>query len=162
MPILSEEAITDLIAERKPIPDGLQPITRMAERNKHLRREYEISCPITGNSFVIKLRRSTLNPFDFSAILGYRLPGINTIFLLRRYNGKSHYHSNYLDENVGFRDFHIHTATARYQNAGGKEEHFAQITPRYANLDGAIECMLADCGFRPPMEESPIFTGQIE
>src|SRR2546423_6689569 len=76
MLILTEQAITELIAERKQIPDGLQPISRMTERNKHLRREYELACPATGNSFVIKLRRSTLNPFDFSVILGYRLPGL--------------------------------------------------------------------------------------
>jgi hypothetical protein len=158
---LSEEAITGLIAERKRIPDGLQPITRMTERNKHLRREYEITCPATGNTFVVKLRRSTLNPFDFSVILGYQLPGVNTIFLLRRYNGKAHYHTNHLDENVRFRDFHIHTATERYQNSGDKVEHFAQVTARYADIDGAVECMLADCGFRAPMEESPIFTGNI-
>src|SRR3954447_8401879 len=162
MLILTEQAITELIAERKQIPDGLQPISRMTERNKHLRREYELACPATGNSFVIKLRRSTLNPFDFSVILGYRLPGLNTLFLLRRYNGKSHYHTNHLDENVRFRGFHIHEATERYQNSGDKVEHFARITMRYADIDGAIDCMLADSGFRAPMEESPIFTGNIE
>ena|SRR5258708_7618926 len=159
--ILTEEAIMELIVEQKPIPDGLQPLTRLTERNKHLRREYELTCK-TGNSFVIKIRRSMLNPFDFSVILGHRLPGVNTIVLLRRYNGKSHYHTNPLDENVRFRGFHIHTATERYQKFGSKVEHFAEVTRRYANLDGAIECLLTDCGFRSPIEESPIFTGNVE
>ena len=161
MLILTEEAITELIAERKPVPDGLQPLTKLIERNQHLRREYEITCK-TGNSFVVKVRRSMLNPFDFSVILGYRLPGVNTIFLLRRYNGKSHYHTNPLDQNVRFRGFHIHTATERYQNIGTKVEHYAEITTRYADLDGAVECLLTDCGFRAPIEESPLFTGNFE
>lgn len=161
MIFLSDALIAELIAERKVIPDGLKPLTKLAERSKHLRRDYEITCP-TGNLFVIKIRKSTINPFDFSAILGYRLPGVNTIFLLRRYNGKSHYHSNPLDENVRFRAFHIHTATERYQKMGPKAEHFAEITPRYVDLDGAIECLLADCGFRAPIEESPLFKGSPE
>jgi hypothetical protein len=117
MLLLTDEAISSLIAERKPIPEGLQPLTRLVERNLHMRREYDFTCSTTGNSFVIKIRRSMLNPFDFSAILGYQLPGVNTIFLLRRYNGKSHFHTNHLDENVRFRAFHIHTATERYQRS---------------------------------------------
>jgi hypothetical protein len=161
MLLLTEDAIKELIAERKPIPDGLQPLTRLVERNHHMRREYEFTCSPTGNSFVVKIRRSMLNPFDFSAILGYQLPGMNTIFHLRRYNGKSHYHTNPLDEDVRFRGFHIHTATERYQKIGAKVEHFAEITTRYADLDGAIDCLLTDCGFRAPIEESPIFTGKI-
>jgi hypothetical protein len=103
-----------------------------------------------------------INQFDFSVILGYRLPGVNTIFHLRRYNGKSHYHSNPLDENILFRTFHIHTATERYQRIGAKVEHFAEITTRYADLNGAVECLLSDCGFRSPIEESPLFTGKAE
>jgi hypothetical protein len=162
MLLLTDEAISSLIAERKPIPEGLQPLTRLVERNLHMRREYDFTCSTTGNSFVIKIRRSMLNPFDFSAILGYQLPGVNTIFLLRRYNGKSHFHTNHLDENVRFRAFHIHTATERYQKISDKVEHFAEITTRYADLDGAIECLLTDCGFRAPIEESPLFTGNIE
>ncbi len=82
MLLLSEDSIRELIAERKPIPDGLKPLTRLVERNKHLRREYEIKSK-AGNSFVIRIRKSWLNPFDFAAILGYQLPGVNTILQLR-------------------------------------------------------------------------------
>jgi hypothetical protein len=158
MVILSEVAINELIAERKPMPDGLQPITRWVERNRHFRREYEIKSN-AGNNFMIKLRKSAINPFDFSAILGYQLPGVNTIFHLRRYNG-THYHSNTI-ENVRFRACHIHTATERYQTLGGKVEHFAEVTTRYADLDSAIKCMLEDCGFRDSIEESPVFKGTL-
>jgi hypothetical protein len=162
MAILSDPAISELIAERKPIPDGLWPVTRWNERNRHWRREYEITCEATGNIFVVKLRKNQINQFDFSVILGYQLPALNTIFNLRRYNGKSHPHTNHLDENVTFRTFHIHTATERYQDFGSNPEHFAQITTLYVDMDGAIQCMLADCGFRVPMDESPLFAGEME
>ena len=162
MVILTEGAISDLIAERKSIPDGLWPVTRWTERNGHWRRDYEITCGATGNIFVVKLRKNQINPFDFSVILGHQLPGLNTIFILRRYNGKSHPHTNHLDENITFRTFHIHTATERYQNFGSNAEHWAEITTRYAEMDGAIQCMLSDCGFRVPMDEAPLFTGKVE
>jgi hypothetical protein len=116
----------------------------------------------SGHSFVIAVRQSLLNTFDFSAILGYKLPGVNTIFRLRRYNGKSHDHTNTI-ENERFREFHIHKATERYQRStGSKEDHFAVTDRRYFDLDGAVECLLADCGFRSPMEDAPIFTGRVE
>ena len=162
MVILTEVAISELIAERKPTPDGLCPVTRWTERNGHSRREYEVTCETTGNVFVINLRKNQINPFDFSVILGYQLPALNTIFNLRRYNGKSHPHTNHLDENVMFRTFHIHTATERYQNFGSKPEHWAEITTRYADVDGAVQCLLSDCGFRSPIDESPLFAGTME
>lgn len=163
MLILTDAAISDLIVERKPRPDGLFPaVTRWTERNGHWRRDYEITCEATANIFVVKLRKNQINPFDFSVVLGYQLPSVNTVFILRRYNGKSHPHSNHLDENITFRTFHIHTATERYQQFGSNEEHFAEITTRYADLDSAIECMLSDCGFRVPMDESPLFRGTVE
>ena len=161
MVVLTDEEIAELIEEPKPIPQGLRPFTRLTERNLHRRRDYEIMSE-SGHSFVIAVRQSILNTFDFSAILGYKLPGVNTIFRLRRYNGKSHYHTNTI-ENERFREFHIHKATERYQrNSGTKEDHFAVIDRRYFDLDGAVECMLTDCGFRSPMEDAPIFSGKVE
>src|SRR5689334_12049951 len=112
MLILTDEQILSLVSEPKIIPAGFSLSARAIERNQHRRRDYEIVCP-TGNSFVIALRQSMLNPLDFSAILGYRNPGFNTVFRLRRYNGKSHYHTNTI-EKERFRDFHIHMATERY------------------------------------------------
>lgn len=101
-----------------------------------------------------------LNILDFSVILGYQLPDPHTVFRLQRYNGKSHHHTNTL-ENQTFYDFHIHTATERYQRAGFKEDHFAVPTNRYYSLESAIGCMLLDCGFRLPFERTPLSTGQI-
>jgi hypothetical protein len=102
-----------------------------------------------------------LNPFDFSAILGYKVPGFNTVFRLRRYNGK-HRHTNTMEKQA-IHDFHIHTATERYQRVGGmKEDSFAERTDRYQTLETALQCLLEDCGFSSPMGDSPLFTGKIQ
>lgn len=151
----TDAAIAELISEAKIIPDGLcTPIKAMSERSGHCRKEYEIVCD-SGNCFVVKIRLSSVNPMDFSAILGYRLPGSFTIFRLRRYNGR-HHHTNIL-ENEHFYDFHIHTATERYQRPGFKEDHFAKVTNRHYNLESAVRALLDECGFRSPLEDGPLF-----
>ncbi len=127
--ILPDDDIAALINEAKTIPNGLRPYPNLVERNQHRRREYEITCT-SGNTFVIAVRQSVLNLLDFSVILGFKMPGFNTIFRLRRYNGKSHYHTNTI-ENERFRDFHIHIATERYQRLGAKEDHFATVDHRF-------------------------------
>ncbi len=160
--IISDAAINLLICETKIIPGGLCPLSLakgQVERNQHRRKEYEIPCA-SGNCFVVALRQSMLNILDFSVILGYKMPGFNTVFRLRRYNGKSHYHSNTI-EGQYFHGFHIHTATERYQRIGSKEDHFAEVTERYYNMESAIDCLLADCGFRSPIEDSPLFSGTM-
>ncbi len=160
MLLLTDEQILDLISEQKTIPSGLIPLGKLIERNQHRRKEFDIT-GASGSNFMLAVRQSMLNTLDFSVILGYRNPGFNTIFRLRRYNGKSHYHTNTLERQT-FRDFHIHVATERYQKIGSKEDHFAQIDKRYYDLESAVKCLLADCGFRSPMEESPLFIGQAE
>ena len=159
MHILSDEQISALISERKAIPNGLCPLEKMSIRNLHKRKDFEFAGD-SGSNFTIAVRQSTLNMMDFSVILGYKLPGLFTIFRLRRYNGKSHHHSNTL-EGDSIYDFHIHVATQRYQMAGFKEEHYAAATHRYYDLNSAIQCLLDDCGFRAPIEESPLFSGKI-
>jgi hypothetical protein len=69
------------------------------------------------------------------------------VFRLRRYNGKSHEHTNKIEGNK-FYDFHIHYATERYQNTGFTEDAFAMITNRYNSFHGALNCMVQDCGFQ--------------
>jgi hypothetical protein len=161
MLILPDSEIRALITESKIIPDGLCPLTRQIERNHHRRREFEVT-GASGNLFMLSTRQSMLNVVDFSVILGYKMPGINTILRLRRYNGKSHYHSNAIEKD-GFRDFHKHTATERYQRIGGlKEDHFAEIDNRYWNLESAVRCLLEDCGFQSPMEDFPLFSGKVQ
>jgi hypothetical protein len=158
MTILSDSQIAALIAEEKKIPEGLRPLSRQIERNQHRRRDYDIQGS-SGSDFMVAVRQSMLNPFDFSVILGYRVPGVNTVFRLRRYNGKSHVHTNTIEHET-IRGFHMHLATERYQQIGGlKEDGYAQETNRYWNLESAIERLIEDCGFVFPIDKSPLFTG---
>jgi hypothetical protein len=158
MHTLSDDRIRALIAERKAIPAHLLPVPTLPVRSNHERKDYKIVAP-SGNEFVVFLRRSELNMNDFSVILGYQLPTIHEVFRLRRYNGKSHHHTNVLERQT-FYDFHIHTATERYQSPGFKEDHFAEIRDRYHELHGAIQCLLEDCGFGSPLDNAPLFTGE--
>ncbi len=76
--ILSDNDIDSLIHEAKVIPAGLLPLGKLAERQKHLRKDFEVkSADATGNSFVVFIRQSTFDPRNFSAILGYKVPGTN-------------------------------------------------------------------------------------
>jgi len=153
---LTDARIAELIREVKTVPDGLLPKRTMSERNGHLQKGYEIQGD-TEDRFVLKLRQSCVNPMDSSAILGYRVPGVYTIFRLRRYNGR-HRHTNALEKH-SFYGFHIHVATERYQRPGFNEDHFADPTTRFFSLETAIESLLSDCGFRSPIEKSPLFSG---
>jgi hypothetical protein len=85
-------------------------------------------------------------------ILAWLPPKSNAIFKLRRYNGKSHEHTNKIEEER-FYDFHIHPATLRYQQLGVKEESFAQATDRYQNFARPLRCMIDDCGFIVPKND---------
>ena len=86
---------------------------------------------------------------DFSAILALCPKGTTEVFRLRRYNGRSHEHTNTL-ERESFYDFHIHTATGRYQDLEASEETYAERKSRYATFDEAVKCLLEDCAFEVP------------
>ena len=160
MIILADDEIRALLLERKDIPEGLCPITKMTERHLHKRKNYALVGE-SGNEFEIAIRQSTLNMMDFSVILGYRLPRLFRVFRLRRYNGSSHQHTNTLEKQT-LDGFHVHTATERYQALPGfKEDHFAETATSYYNLESAVQGLLSECGFKSPLEESPLYTGQI-
>ena len=108
-----------------------------------------ISLDLSGNEFRLILRHNSINPLDFSVILAVRVPRTNRLFRLRRYNGKSHEHKNSVEKEI-FYDFHIHTATQRYQVLENKkEDKYAEVTDRYGDFNGALECLLEDAGFPP-------------
>src|SRR6266404_2169838 len=113
---LTDTQIAALIAEPKPLAadyrNGVQP----RQKRGHKERELDITGS-NGSEFQVIVRESSMNALDFSVILGYLLPGLNVVFRLRRYNGKSHEHTNKIEGNK-FYDFHIHYATERYQNTG--------------------------------------------
>ena len=70
---------------------------------------------------------------DFSLILGFFPKNSLQVFRLRRFNGKSHEHTNKLEKET-FYDFHIHMASERYQSSGLREDAFALATDRYADF----------------------------
>lgn len=147
---LTDKEIKQFINEKKQMtiaPDEL--FRNMKEKKGHKGSEHGIE-RTDGSSFVIKVRLSNENPLDFSAILGFIPPNATKPFLLRRYNGKSHEHKNKLEKEKVFYDFHIHTATERYQREGTKEEYFAEITDRYSTVQEALNCLIQDCNVSLP------------
>lgn len=146
--VYSDDEIAVLIGECKPLPQGWNPKQRLRAKRGHLEHELEVKGE-SGNEFVVILRQGSNNIFDFSVILAVRVPESNRIFRLRRYNGRSHEHTNQI-EGETFYDFHIHEATERYQDSGAREDAYAVVTDRYSDLVTAVSCLLEDANFKLP------------
>ena len=147
---LTDSEIADLLAERKPLPSGFR--TKLVTRPKRGHTERELDVPgADGSDFRLILRQSLVNALDFSVILGYRVPSSNQLFRLRRYNGRSHEHTNVIEGDT-FYEFHVHTATERYQDEGLREDAFAVPTDRYSDFEAAQQCMFDDCEFVLPVD----------
>jgi len=146
--ILTDVDIARLLAEPKPLPVDYQTRLQLRAKSGHKERELDVTGE-AGSDFQLIVRQSIINPLDFSIILAYSIPKSSVLFRLRRYNGRSHEHTNRL-EGITFYDFHIHTATQRYPDSGYAEEHYAEPTDRYADLNGAIQCLIQDCAFELP------------
>ncbi len=147
--LLTDIEIQRLIEEQKPLPDDFESRIILKPKRGHSEKELDI-IGVEENQFRIILRQSLINPLDFSVILAYLPKQTNQVFLLRRYNGKSHEHTNKIERHLPFYDFHIHTATERYQRAGFKEEWYAETTNRYNIFEEAVRCMFQDCGLLLP------------
>lgn len=152
--LLTDSDIAALIGESKQLPESYVSKLRLRAKPGHRERELEI-VGANGSEFQIILRQSNFNVLDFSAILAYSPKSSSQVFRLRRYNGKSHEHTNKLEHQT-FYDFHIHYATERYQHSGLREDAFAEVTGRYGDLLGATDCLLADCACIVPL----LTTGQ--
>ena len=149
--VFSDAEIARLISDPKHLP--LDWRTRINLRPKRGHKEQQIDLTgESGSEYRIILRQSSLNQLDFSAILAVRLPSSNRFFRLRRYNGKSHQHTNQI-EGDSFYDFHIHMATKRYQDIGEREDAYAETTNRYGNLTEAIGCMQQDVSLITPKND---------
>jgi len=146
----SDQEIYHLIQERKPLPADYRTKIQTRPKSGHKERELDIEDG-DGGDYRLILRQSTFNPLDFSVILAYRPPKSNQLFRLKRYNGKSHEHTNPI-EGETFYGFHIHQATERYQEIGAREDTYAKPTDRFADFQQAITCMLKDCGFEIPLD----------
>jgi len=154
--IFSDQDISGLIKEKKPLPRDYQTKIQTRPKLGHKERELDIK-GVNGGDYRIILRQSILNQLDFSVILVYRPPNSSQLFRVQRYNGKSHAHTNPI-EGQTFYDFHIHQATERYQDIGAREDTYAEPTDRFASFQQAISCMLKDCGFEvPPSSQGQLF-----
>lgn len=152
MPVrLTDEDISRLLLEPKPLPQDYLKRFQVRQKHGHGERDLDI-CGMDGSDFRIILRQSNFNPLDFSVILAYHVPKTNQVFRLRRYNGKSHQHTNSI-ERQNFYDFHIHKATERYQGIDRDEETFAEPSNRFSDINTAITCLIQDCAFALPTTE---------
>jgi hypothetical protein len=147
---LSDQEIARLVSEPKPLPKNFKSLMQLRTKKGHRERDLDVMGS-NGNDFRIIQRQSESNILDFSVILAYRPRQTNDLFLLRRYNGRSHEHTNSIEEQT-FYAFHIHQATERYQDLGAKEASYAEPTNIYASIEQAFECMLAECRFVIPPE----------
>lgn len=157
---LTDERIAELIAEPKPLPSGFREVLlqKMKVKDSHKRSELRVEGK-QGSIFYIKIRQNTINLLNFSIILVYefkekpKTSGERTdLFRLRRYNGKSHMHTNQLERDH-FRDFHIHYATERYQQASYHEDAYAEATDSFGSLGDALQCLIMECNFELPSDE---------
>ena len=147
---LSDQEVHALLAEEKRLPADYSH--RFVLKPKRGHGEFELDLDgADGSAFRVVARRSNFNHLDFSVVLVYRVPGSNQVLRLKRNNGRSHEHTNPIERQT-FYDFHIHTATERYQRSGNREDTFAEVTDPYANVDQAVECLFEDCGFIVPDE----------
>lgn len=142
---ISDEKIKKLIDDVKPITHKVTRNIQFKNRSdrKHQMWEHTLRSK-SGNVFHIKIRQNIVNKLDFSVILMYE-DYDKTLYILKRYNGK-HTHKNQIEKNK-FRDFHIHTATERYQEKGYDIEGYAEVTNEFSDWRGAINKMLKDCNF---------------
>jgi hypothetical protein len=156
----SDKEIEDLIADPKALPANWRVRVQLREKRGHKERELDVVGE-KGNSYRLILRQSDYNVLDFSAILAVQPDNTNQLFRLTRYNGKSHEHTNKIEETT-FYDFHVHKATERYQELGGREDAYAEPTAEYQDFHTALRCLLRDCGFRSPDEELPSLFKEFE
>ncbi|MBT9159680.1 MAG: hypothetical protein AAGB97_03350 [Dehalococcoidia bacterium] len=151
--VLNDVEISNLVQERKEFPSNYQSLFQTKSKKGH--KEQELSLPRTdGSQFKVIWRENRINPLDFSLILAYIPPKTTALFRLRRYNGKSHQHTNKI-EGETFYDFHIHQATERYQASGFEEDGFAITSLEYADIHGALDCFIRDCFIVLPVNRQP-------
>ena len=156
----SDADIIRLIEERKPLEENFRSTLRLRDKSGHKEQELHVE-GVDENQFRLILRQSRFNTLDFSIILACCTPGSNQLFRLRRYNGKSHEHTNKIKSNT-FYNFHIHTATERYQELGTREDAYAEPSDRFSDFHTAINCMLSDCRFEVPRNPQISLFEEIE
>ena len=140
--IYRDDEIKGLVGERKALPSDWQVRTRMKPKRGHDEQHLDFGGE-AGTRFRLILRQGRINRLDFSIILAVLVPQSTRVFRLRRYNGRSHEHTNQIERET-FYDFHTHFATERYQELGAREDTYARPTERYGTFRGALDCLFAD------------------
>ncbi len=154
--IYTDNQIEGLVLERKPLPANWRDRTRMKAKRGHDEQHLDLT-GTAGTGFRLILRQSRINGLDFSVILAVLVPQSTQVFRLRRYNGRSHEHTNQIEHET-FYDFHIHLATERYQELGTREDAYARPTDRYGTFRGALDCLFTDASFSvPPKPQGDLF-----
>jgi hypothetical protein len=69
----TDAEITELLAERKPLPDDYLKGLKMPDKRVHREAELEINSQQGSERRLIR-RQTTLNVFDFSILLGFSPP----------------------------------------------------------------------------------------
>ena len=93
----SDREIAVLLQERKPLPPDWQNRMRLRPKRGHKEQQLQLTGD-QGSEFHLILRQNTINPLDFSIILAVRVSQSNQLFRLRRHNGKSHEHTNHIED----------------------------------------------------------------
>ncbi len=152
----TDTEIALLLQEPKPLGTDWRSRVELRPKRGHRERDLEV-LGTSRSEFRLILRQNTLNVLDFSLILAVQVPGSTHLFRLRRYNGKSHEHTN-LIEGTTFYDFHIHMATQRYQELGTREDAFAEPTDRFGDYHGALRCLTQDVNIQiSPDDQGRLF-----
>jgi hypothetical protein len=141
----SDSEIDAMIRESKQLPEDYRTRLQVRSKRGHSERELDVVGD-QGTSFQLIIRQASLNIFDFSLVLAVLPTDSNQLFRVCRYNGRSHEHTNRIEGDTFF-DFHIHRATARYQELGGREDGWAQPTTHYTDFETALRCFLSENGF---------------
>lgn len=156
----SDAEIDALIREPKHLPDDWHARTKLKPKRGHHERHLDVAGD-GGSDFRLILRQNAINALDFSVILAVLVPQSSQVFRLRRYNGRSHEHTNHIEGDT-FYDFHIHYATERYQMLGAREDAYAEPADRYGSYYDALRCLLEDASFRvPPKLQGDLFEGEV-
>ncbi|MBP5083472.1 MAG: hypothetical protein J6X83_04070 [Methanomicrobium sp.] len=143
---LTDDEISDMISEPKYLDAQTYDSLRDLKNYKTKHGHSEITCALTAENhkFRIFARQSSTNKLDFTWGLIY-IDSINgTEIILRRYNGKSHRHTNAIEKNRIY-GYHIHYAKERYLKEYTKGESYAEPTDRYGTFQEALDCMIKDC-----------------
>ena len=115
------------------------PGSRWLEKpDRHKQRNFN-AVGEDGAIYRIYQRQNLDDDLDFSCGMALVRRGGKPLSLVR-YNGASHVHGK-----IRYA-FHVHRATSEALTAGRKVDSHAEGTDRYRTVEGALACLIEDCG----------------